>query len=152
MNSECTHHLTHTLICMLLQLKWRQQIIYIFTVVIIRPITTFILTPIVQGSTQIHFEGNGTNIRDIFIKAKGTQYINHTHSYTVRNFNLDYLNNYTATPNLSFSGNWNVTDTYKVTGPTTINNNIYSYSNNTFNKFDVPRVNQWIVCCRQNNS
>ena len=97
------------------------------------------------GSTQIHFEGNGTTIRDLFIKAKGTQYINHNHSYTVRNFNVDYLGNQTATPNLSFSGSWNVTDTYKVTGPSTINNNIYSYSNNTFNKFDVSRINQWIL-------
>lgn len=97
------------------------------------------------GSTQIHFEGNGTDVRDIFIKAKGTQYINHIQNYTVRNFNLDYLTNYTATPNLSFGGSWNVTDTYKVTAPANMNNNIYSYTSNTFNKFDVPAVNQWIL-------
>ncbi len=97
------------------------------------------------GGTQIQFEGNGNTVQDIFINAKGTQYVNHTGSFTVRNLTLDYQNNYTATPNLSFSGNWNVTDTYKVQGPSTIANNINSYSNNTFNIFDVPSVNQWIL-------
>ncbi len=95
------------------------------------------------GGTQIHFEGSGNTVRDVFISAKGTQYVNHNHNFTVRNFHLDYQNNYSATPNLNFNGNWTVTDTYKVTGPTSIRNNINSYSNNTFNVFDVQSVNQW---------
>ncbi|MBU1020687.1 MAG: LamG domain-containing protein, partial [Firmicutes bacterium] len=97
------------------------------------------------GSTFIQFEGSGSTLRDVFINAKGTQYLNLNNNFTVRNLTLDYLSNYTATPNLNFNGNWNVTGIFKVQGPATIKNNIYSYANNTFNIFDVQSVNQWIL-------
>ncbi len=97
------------------------------------------------GGTVIQFEGNTSTIRDVFIKAKGTQYMNMYNNFTVRSLDLEYLNNSTATPNLNFSGNWNVSESFKVRGPSGFKNNIYSYSNNTFNVFDVPAVNQWIL-------
>ncbi|MBE0649149.1 MAG: HYR domain-containing protein [Bacteroidales bacterium] len=97
------------------------------------------------GGSQIYFEGNTVTVRDINIDAYGTQYTLLNNNFTVRNFTMKYKNNYTATPYINFSGNWNVTDSFYVESPSNMRMNLNSYANNTFGTFHVTNLNQWIL-------
>ncbi|MFZ4796988.1 MAG: PKD domain-containing protein [Bacteroidia bacterium] len=94
------------------------------------------------GGSQIQYQSI-SNIKSVEIIAYGTQPL-YFENVTIRNFNLNYLQNTNASVNTQFSNAAHI-DTLNITSSFNIKTNLITNGNNYLGIVNIPKIIQWTI-------